>query len=62
MGELLDYLVVLALSGSNYSEDFDEKSRRFILDAINYVEKKFTGIETFEFTKQDEITGEDKKV
>lgn len=62
ISELLDYLTVLALSGSNYRDDFDEKSREFVKEAINYVERKFTGIETLEFTKTDEITGEDKKV
>ena len=39
---LLDYLVVLAVSGKYY-QDFDEKSKQFIEDSISLVETRFTG-------------------
>ena len=46
MDELLNYLVVLAISNTYYG-DFDEKSRIFIDQALDLVENKFTGTQYF---------------
>ena len=41
--QLLDFLVMLAVSNSFY-KDFDDKSRLFIDSALDLVEARFTGI------------------
>ncbi|CDW77558.1 UNKNOWN [Stylonychia lemnae] len=58
---ILDYLVVLAVSGDSY-EEFDEKSKKFVEACIDYIDDKFTGTETKTIIQQDPITGEEEKI
>jgi hypothetical protein len=51
----------LALSNVYY-KDFDEKSVAFVEEGLELIEKKFTGIETFEFEEIDPISKEKERV
>ena len=57
VSELLDYLVLLALSRKYYKE-FDEKSIAFIDASLEYIENKFNGFEHLDVKVPNEVTGE----
>lgn len=58
---LLDWLMVCALSGSNIDE-WDNKSVAYFKQTLEFIEKKFSGLETFEVETVDPVTGATKKL
>lgn len=57
--QLLDYLVVLALSNAYYPE-FDPKSVEFVEQAINLIESRFTGMHQLEVPVANPVSGEEE--
>lgn len=54
-------MTVVALS-ETYYKDFDEKNKDFIEACIDFIEKRFTGIETLVVTEKNPISGEEEKI